>query len=106
MLAPLVGRACVTAVRKRANSPTPLTLDANYVRRTDAELKWERARETLTIRAIELRDIDAILAIQSASPEIAQWTLWDYERVVAAKWRDGWPKKAARSSVFWWRAKW
>jgi ribosomal-protein-alanine N-acetyltransferase len=35
----------------------------------------------LNIRAMEARDIDAILAIQAASPEIAHWTLWDYNRV-------------------------
>jgi ribosomal-protein-alanine N-acetyltransferase len=33
------------------------------------------------IRALESRDIESILAIQSACPEIAQWTTWDYERV-------------------------
>jgi len=33
------------------------------------------------IRKIENRDVDAILAIQSACPEIAQWTAWDYVRV-------------------------
>jgi len=35
----------------------------------------------LNIRPIETRDVDSILAIQSASPEIAQWTTWDYARV-------------------------
>jgi ribosomal-protein-alanine N-acetyltransferase len=30
---------------------------------------------------MEARDIQAILAIQRASPETAQWTMWDYERV-------------------------
>ena len=33
------------------------------------------------IRPIEARDVDAILAIQSACLEIAQWTAWDYGRV-------------------------
>lgn len=33
------------------------------------------------IRPLENRDVDAVLAIQSASPETAQWTLWDYNRV-------------------------
>jgi ribosomal-protein-alanine N-acetyltransferase len=36
----------------------------------------------LNIRSIEPRDIDAILVIQPACPEIAQWTVWDYDRVV------------------------
>jgi ribosomal-protein-alanine N-acetyltransferase len=37
----------------------------------------------LTIRPIESRDIEAMLAIQQASPEVAQWTAPDYARVVA-----------------------
>jgi ribosomal protein S18 acetylase RimI-like enzyme len=32
------------------------------------------------IRALEPRDVDAVLAIQSGCPEIAQWTGWDYAR--------------------------
>jgi ribosomal-protein-alanine N-acetyltransferase len=43
----------------------------------------------LTIRLSEPRDIDAILAIQSACPEISQWTSWDYERVVRGE-MAGW----------------
>jgi ribosomal-protein-alanine N-acetyltransferase len=35
----------------------------------------------LTIRALESRDLEAILTIQAACPEIAQWTAWDYDRV-------------------------
>jgi [ribosomal protein S18]-alanine N-acetyltransferase len=37
----------------------------------------------LSIRPIESRDIEAILAIQQASPEVAQWTARDYARVAA-----------------------
>ena len=37
----------------------------------------------LNIRALEARDVEDVLAIQSASPEMAQWTLWDYNRVAA-----------------------
>jgi ribosomal-protein-alanine N-acetyltransferase len=33
------------------------------------------------VRSLELRDIEDVLAIQAASPEIAQWNLWDYDRV-------------------------
>lgn len=43
----------------------------------------------LNIRLIENRDVDAILAIQSASPETAQWTLWDYNRVAQGE-MAGW----------------
>jgi [ribosomal protein S18]-alanine N-acetyltransferase len=43
----------------------------------------------LTIRPIESRDIEAILAIQRASPEVAQWTARDYARVAAGE-MAGW----------------
>jgi ribosomal-protein-alanine N-acetyltransferase len=35
----------------------------------------------LIVRTMEQRDLDAVLAIQAASPEIAQWTLSDYQLV-------------------------
>jgi ribosomal-protein-alanine N-acetyltransferase len=35
----------------------------------------------VSIRPLETRDVESILAIQSACPEIAQWTAADYERV-------------------------
>ena len=40
----------------------------------------------MTIRPIESRDIETILAIQRASPEVAQWTARDYARVVDNSW--------------------
>jgi [ribosomal protein S18]-alanine N-acetyltransferase len=43
----------------------------------------------LTIRPVEPRDVDAILAIQAACPEIAQWTAWDYDRVARGE-MSGW----------------
>jgi len=41
------------------------------------------------IRPIEARDVDSILAVQSACPEIAQWTSWDYARVARGE-MAGW----------------
>jgi len=41
------------------------------------------------IRAIEPRDVEAILEIQAASPEIAQWTTRDYARVAHGE-MTGW----------------
>lgn len=38
---------------------------------------------------MEARDIEAILAIQFACPEIAQWTAWDYDRVARGE-MAGW----------------
>jgi ribosomal-protein-alanine N-acetyltransferase len=43
----------------------------------------------LTIRSLEARDIDAVLAIQQACPEIAQWVAWDYARVAQGE-MAGW----------------
>ena len=43
----------------------------------------------MTIRALEARDVEAILAIQAACPEIAQWTAWDYDRVARGE-MAGW----------------
>jgi [ribosomal protein S18]-alanine N-acetyltransferase len=51
----------------------------------------------LTIRALEARDVEAILAIQSACPEIAQWTAWDYDRV-ARREMAGWVATDASSA--------
>jgi ribosomal-protein-alanine N-acetyltransferase len=42
-----------------------------------------------TIRALEPRDTEAVLSIQAASPEIAQWSLWDYDRVARGE-MAGW----------------
>jgi ribosomal-protein-alanine N-acetyltransferase len=43
----------------------------------------------LNIRAIEVRDIDVVMAIQLGSPETAQWTFGDYERVARGE-MAGW----------------
>jgi ribosomal-protein-alanine N-acetyltransferase len=43
----------------------------------------------LTIRPLESRDAEAILEIQAACPEIAQWTAWDYDRVARGE-MAGW----------------
>jgi ribosomal-protein-alanine N-acetyltransferase len=43
----------------------------------------------LTIRALECRDVEAILAIQDTCPEIAQWTAWDYDRAARGE-MAGW----------------
>lgn len=41
----------------------------------------EGFRWLLSVRPIEWRDVEAILAIQHASPEVAQWTAHDYAGV-------------------------
>lgn len=43
----------------------------------------------MNTRPIESRDLESVLAIQSASPEVAQWTLWDYNRVAQGE-MAGW----------------
>jgi len=41
------------------------------------------------IRTLEDRDVDSILSIQNACPEIAQWTAWDYDRAAKGE-MAGW----------------
>jgi ribosomal protein S18 acetylase RimI-like enzyme len=43
----------------------------------------------LSIRSLDSRDVKTILTIQSACPEIAQWTNADYERVAQGE-MSGW----------------
>jgi [ribosomal protein S18]-alanine N-acetyltransferase len=43
----------------------------------------------MAVRALEPRDVGAVLAIQAACPEIAQWSRLDYERVEAGE-MAGW----------------
>jgi ribosomal-protein-alanine N-acetyltransferase len=43
----------------------------------------------LTIRLLESRDVETVLAIQAVCPEIAQWTAWDYDRVARGE-MAGW----------------
>ena len=43
----------------------------------------------MTIRDLEPRDVESVLEIQSACPEIAQWTMWDYDRVTRGE-MPGW----------------
>lgn len=43
----------------------------------------------MPIRAFEPRDVESILTIQSACPEIAQWTARDYDRVAQGE-MAGW----------------
>lgn len=52
----------------------------------------------MNIRAVENRDIDAILAIQSACPDIAQWTPGDYSRV-ARREMAGWVAEEERGVI-------
>lgn len=49
----------------------------------------------MNTRPVEARDIDAILAIQSACPDIAQWGLGDYARVVRGE-MAGWVAEEER----------
>jgi [ribosomal protein S18]-alanine N-acetyltransferase len=46
-------------------------------------------KETPLIRALERRDVEPVIAIQRACPEVAQWTPWDYGRVAAGE-MAGW----------------
>jgi len=50
------------------------------------------------LRTLELRDIEDVLAIQAASPEIAQWSLWDYDRVARGE-MVGWVTESERGEI-------
>ncbi len=41
------------------------------------------------VRALEFRDVDVVLSIQQASPELPRWTRRDYERVAKGE-MEGW----------------
>ena len=43
----------------------------------------------MALRPLDLRDIEDVLAIQATCPEIAQWTMWDYDRVARGE-MAGW----------------
>ena len=49
-------------------------------------------------RPIEEADVELILAIQAACPEIAQWTRWDYVRVARGE-MAGWVAEEQESVV-------
>jgi [ribosomal protein S18]-alanine N-acetyltransferase len=58
----------------------------------------ERKLTELVLRTLELRDIEDVLAIQAASPEIAQWSLWDYDRVARGE-MAGWVAESENGDV-------
>lgn len=41
----------------------------------------EEAGARVKIRPLGSEDVDAVMGLQRLCPEIAQWTVWDYERV-------------------------
>jgi ribosomal-protein-alanine N-acetyltransferase len=41
------------------------------------------------VRLLTAADVEAVVAIQGACPEIAQWTMWDYDRVARGE-MAGW----------------
>ena len=49
----------------------------------------EGALKSLPNRPLDVRDIEDVLAIQAECPEIAQWTMWDYDRVARGE-MAGW----------------
>jgi ribosomal-protein-alanine N-acetyltransferase len=58
----------------------------------------ERKLTALALRPLELRDIEDVLAIQAASPEIAQWSLWDYDRVARGE-MAGWVTESESGDI-------
>lgn len=61
---------------------------AGRMRRFNGREPWG-AESQLTIRTFESRDVESVFEIQSACPEVAQWSLWDYDRVTRGE-MSGW----------------
>jgi [ribosomal protein S18]-alanine N-acetyltransferase len=59
---------------------TPEDLDANYVRRTEAEM-LEKIRSWLSIRRAVLTDVPAIVELERQTPSAAHWSRQQYENV-------------------------
>ena len=81
-LAPAIGRlGHRLALENRLTDAA--SLDANYVRRTDAEVLWkdesrlpagaERQAPNMAVRKFDLQDLEAVQEITKRSPEAAQW---------------------------------
>jgi tRNA threonylcarbamoyladenosine biosynthesis protein TsaB len=86
-LAPAIGRLGYRlALENRLTDA--LSLDANYVRRTDAEVLWkdesrvpavaERQAPNAAVRKFKPQDAQAVQEITKRSPEAAQWLLEAY----------------------------
>jgi len=58
----------------------------------------EKKVTALVPRSLELRDIEDVLAIQAASPEIAHWSLWDYDRVARGE-MAGWVTESENGDI-------
>jgi [ribosomal protein S18]-alanine N-acetyltransferase len=56
----------------------------------------EDTLKVVQVRLLEPADVEAVAAIQSACPEIAQWTMWDYDRVARGE-MAGWISEEAGS---------
>lgn len=50
------------------------------------------------VRALAPPDVEGILAIQSACPEIAQWSMWDYDRVARGE-MAGWVAERGSGAI-------
>jgi len=48
-----------------------------------------KAPERVVVRSMSPGDIETVLCIQAVCPEIAQWRMWDYQRVAAGE-MAGW----------------
>jgi tRNA threonylcarbamoyladenosine biosynthesis protein TsaB len=91
VFAPMIGRIGLEALAA-GRYTDPLALDANYVRRSDAEIFWKgsagmatktkRDSISATIRAFGEADAAAAAQILRACPEAAQWTEWGFRELL------------------------
>jgi tRNA threonylcarbamoyl adenosine modification protein YeaZ/ribosomal-protein-alanine acetyltransferase len=84
-LAPRIGRISLR-LAEQGQLTDALRLDANYIRRSDAELLWKgshggRAAQTWTVRNSRAEDLPALASIANASAEASQWTAESYSEL-------------------------
>ncbi len=69
----------------RGETISAMELDANYIRRSDAELLFPKLRERrLITRAFQARDVSAVFGLERATAEAAHWPREEYERVAGS----------------------
>jgi tRNA threonylcarbamoyladenosine biosynthesis protein TsaB len=93
VLAPAIGKIALqlTAQGKLTDG---LSLDANYIRRPDAEVKWKGyARPVVvapakvtapSVRPFQTADADAVAQLAASSPQAAQWPESSYAQLLAS----------------------
>jgi tRNA threonylcarbamoyladenosine biosynthesis protein TsaB len=97
VLAPAIGKIALQLAARNGLTDA-LLLDANYIRRPDAEVKWKGySRPAVAppgpkvvahrVRAFQPADATAVAQLAAASPEAAQWTESSYATLLDSGYR-------------------